>query len=131
MWLKETWQEQVQARNASTRKAVPNSWEEHWLPHGSIAFKPLALDRDPPSTKWLLTDGPQVAWQIQLIHCTEKEPIDGLQGRALTFGVHLGQVGDDTALGPRALDEVARLDGHSSDQVFPRWVFLGMEGTGR
>lgn len=55
----------------------------------------------------------------------------GCQGRALTFGVHLGQVGDDAALGPRALDEVARLDGHSSDQVFPRRVFLGMEGKGR
>lgn len=55
----------------------------------------------------------------------------GFQGQALTFGVHLGQVGDDAALGPRALDKVAGLDGHSSDQVFPRRVFLGMEGTGR
>lgn len=61
MWLKETGQEQVQTRNASTRKVVPNSWEKRWPPSGSIAFKPLALDRDPPSLIWLLTDGPQMA----------------------------------------------------------------------
>ena len=60
-----------------------------------------------------------------------EDPTVVCQGQALTFGIHLGQVGDDAALGPRALDEVARLDGHSSDQVFSRWVFLGMEGTRR
>lgn len=53
------------------------------------------------------------------------------RGQALTFGIHLGQIGNNTALGPRALDEVARLDGNGSDQVFPRWVFLGMKDTGR
>lgn len=116
---------------APGRQVVPNSLEEHWPPHRSIPFQPLALDRHPPSTKWLLTDSFQMAWQIKFIPCTREEPVDGLQGQALTFGVHLGQVGDDAALGPRTLDEVARLDGHSSDQVFPGWVFLGMEGTGR
>lgn len=122
---------QVQARNVSTREAVPSSWEEQCLPCRSIPFKPLALDIDTPSTKWILTAGPQMAWQIKFMPCTGQEPVDGLPGQALTFGIHLGQVGNDTALGPRALDEVARLDGHSSDQVFPRWVFLGMKDTGR
>lgn len=72
-----------------------------------------------------------MAWQIKFMSCTAWVPINGLQGQALTFGIHLGQIGNNAALGPRALDEVARLDGNSSDQVFPRWVFLGMKDTGR